>query len=381
MSEEIPSENPSEKEMDHMHAMSLTAHMLNLWKTKSFTDLSVLCGEETYELHSSVLYHGSGYFREKMEDDMKLIDLDFTPPLEPSTFDIIVTSIYTGIVQDLDETNVTKVLEGGKNLDVPYVLTACADFMLEHLNLDTCLNYWIAAKNCDTTVVKKAAIGLIGRHLATVSDLKDFHEMDSEYVTEILSDPELQVPSEELVYEAAMKWIKYDVVERTDDLSYVLDTVRLPLLSTKFLVSVVGKEDLIENNPYAMGKYSKALMYKLDKSSASLDVKPRHNFINGIVGTWERMYKTLQEKEAKEEAAKEMTPEDIDKVYDLSDPLGHIGSMDSLLSVHSELHDVPEETESDVKETESDVKESNDESDMEEYKTPEKEQMSVTFNV
>jgi len=372
------SEAGNNTEMNHMHALSLTAHLVNLWKTKALTDLSVLCGEDTYELHSSVLYHGSGYFREKLVDDMKLIDLDFSPTLESSIFEIIVESFYTGIVKDLSEDNVAKVLEGAKNLDVPNVMTACENFMLEHLNLDNCLNYWISAKSCDSKNVKKSAIGLIGRHLHVVSDLKEFLELPAEYVTDILSDPDLQISSEEHVYNSAIKWIKHDVVERTEDLNYVLETVRLPLLSTKFLVNVAGKEDLIENNPFAMGKYSKALMYKLDKSSGDGNIQQRHHFSHCIVGAWERMAKKLQAEEEKPEKPKEMTPEDIDKVYDLSNANGLGGtSMDSILS-GDELEKVPEETESDANES-FDTPNPNLEDPV--ITPEEKKEGSVTFNV
>jgi len=58
-----------------------------------------------------------------------------------------------------------------------------------------------------------------------------------------------------------------------------------------YLVNVVGKEDMIEENSDAMRVYSKALKSQLGDGDKS--VKSRHNVIYGVRGGFERMSKNI----------------------------------------------------------------------------------------
>lgn len=48
--------------------------------------------------------------------------------------------------------------------------------------------------------------------------------------------------SEEPVYEAVVDWVKYDPEERKSHLPRLLQHVRLPLLSAKYITDVLDKE-------------------------------------------------------------------------------------------------------------------------------------------
>lgn len=58
---------------------------------------------------------------------------------------------------------------------------------------------------------------------------------------------ELNVPSEEVIFEACMRWIKFDE-ERSSKLPQVLSKVRLPLLTPQFLADRVATEDFIRTS-------------------------------------------------------------------------------------------------------------------------------------
>lgn len=127
----------------------------------------------------------------------------------------------------------------------------------------------------------------------------------------MLVDDGLQVPSEHVVYDAGMAWIKYDIEGRKESLNDILETIRLPLLSVDFLIRVVGKEYLIEEDHDAVNKYSYALQYKLNANACQRDdnrlspssfssqrksgysvldknVTVRHRFSYRVKGAWER---------------------------------------------------------------------------------------------
>ena len=57
-----------------------------------------------------------------------------------------------------------------------------------------------------------------------------------------LSIQTLQVPSEETVFEAVISWIKQDEMKRKDLLPKMLEFVRLPLLTPRYLTDIVDSE-------------------------------------------------------------------------------------------------------------------------------------------
>lgn len=52
----------------------------------------------------------------------------------------------------------------------------------------------------------------------------------------------LKVPSEETVFEAVMKWIKHKFEDRKEHLPILLENVRLPLLTPRYLTDVIDSE-------------------------------------------------------------------------------------------------------------------------------------------
>lgn len=70
--------------------------------------------------------------------------------------------------------------------------------------------------------------------------------VDFEELVDIIRRDELNVRNEENIFEACMRWIKYDE-SRTTLLPQVLSKVRLPLLTPQFLADRVATEDLIRS--------------------------------------------------------------------------------------------------------------------------------------
>lgn len=221
------------------------------------------------------------------------INLEFAPNCDVETFRIIVESMYTGVVDGIEISNVTDVLEASHYMEVDLVTEACTGFMLHDLDLENCLQFWLSATLCGNEDVKAESIGLIGRHLETVSTSAEFLTLQSNTVEAILSDDKLQVVSEVRAYEAAMSWIKFDIDTRQQYLSSLLDTIRMPLLPVKYLVNVVGTEDMIEDNSDAMKKYSRALKSQL--GDGKNEFKARHNFVHGIRGSFEKFTKKIKD--------------------------------------------------------------------------------------
>ena len=75
-----------------------------------------------------------------------------------------------------------------------------------------------------------------------VVEHEEFLLLPLNQLIDICSSDELNVRSEEQVYGSAMAWVKYSIAERRQHLPVVLQHVRMPLLSPKFLVGTVSEK-------------------------------------------------------------------------------------------------------------------------------------------
>jgi kelch-like protein 20 len=82
-------------------------------------------------------------------------------------------------------------------------------------------------------------------HFQEVMDHEEFLLLPLTQLVEVCASDELNVRSEEQVYQAVMAWVKYNIAERRQHLPVVLQHVRLPLLNPNFLCGTVGNDPLV----------------------------------------------------------------------------------------------------------------------------------------
>lgn len=80
---------------------------------------------------------------------------------------------------------------------------------------------------------------------------------------DIIKNDELNVQSEEHVYQAVMNWVRYNINDRKDSLVQVLEHIRFPLMNAKFLVSHVGSDPIIRQDPSCRDLIDEAKNYLL----------------------------------------------------------------------------------------------------------------------
>ena len=96
-----------------------------------------------------------------------------------------------------------------------------------------------------------------------VVENEEFLLLPIEQLIEICRSEELNVTTEEQVYQAVMAWVKYNIAERRQHLSLALQHVRMPLLSPKFLVGTVGADLLIKSDETCRDLVDEAKNYLL----------------------------------------------------------------------------------------------------------------------
>lgn len=78
---------------------------------------------------------------------------------------------------------------------------------------------------------------------------QEFLQLNVEQMVNLLNNDDLNVSSEEHIFQALMSWIQHDPVTRRQYIGQLLGLVKLPLLSPAFLSDQV--EPVIEGNRYS----------------------------------------------------------------------------------------------------------------------------------
>ena len=107
----------------------------------------------------------------------------------------------------------------------------------------------VLAECLDCPELKATADDFIHQHFTEVYKTDEFLQLDVKRVTHLLNQDTLTVRAEDQVYDAAVRWLKYDEPNRQPFMVDILAKVRFPLISKNFLSKTVQAEPLIQDNP------------------------------------------------------------------------------------------------------------------------------------
>ena len=111
---------------------------------------------------------------------------------------------------------------------------------------DKCKNHSVMTchqltKLFELSSLDKAIFSYIERSFTMLADTDSFLELDFIHIVKILKSSQLLITTELEVYNAASKWLSYNITERSKFAKDLLLTVRFPLLSDSTLKFILGK--------------------------------------------------------------------------------------------------------------------------------------------
>ncbi|EDO31299.1 predicted protein, partial [Nematostella vectensis] len=234
---------------DVAHSSNILCSLNSLRQQEDLCDMVLVVGGSTISAHKVVLASGSPYFRamftggmsESRQDTVTLQELD------EKAMQNMIDFFYSGKIE-ISELNVQEVLPIACLLQVQSVQEACCEFLKRQLSPENCLGICAFADSHSCTELVKFSDAFARLHFVDVVQSEEFMDVPLKQLSRILVEDDLNVHSEERVYEAVMAWIKYDQDLRQEYAPEVLKYVRLPLLSAEFLMDRVATEDIIRNN-------------------------------------------------------------------------------------------------------------------------------------
>ncbi|XP_036286105.1 kelch-like protein 18 isoform X3 [Pipistrellus kuhlii] len=209
-------------------------------------DVTLKIGDHKFSAHRIVLAASIPYFHAMFTNDMMECKQDeiVMQGMDPSALEALINFAYNGHLA-IDQQNVQSLLMGASFLQLQSIKDACCAFLQERLHPKNCLGVRQFAETMMCAVLYEAANSFVHQHFAEVSVSEEFLGLPLEDVLELVSRDELNVTSEEQVFEAALAWVRYDREQRGPCLPELLSNIRLPLCRPQFLSDRVQQEDLV----------------------------------------------------------------------------------------------------------------------------------------
>ncbi|XP_065834033.1 kelch-like protein 17 [Oscarella lobularis] len=228
------------------HKTTCFSTMNTFRSSETLCDVVLLpcAGEVRIPAHRLVLAIASPYFEAMFTSGMlesreSIVRL---PDIEPEPLKSLVDFCYTGIIH-ITTSNAEAIFLGAHLFQLGEVVGFCERALIERVNETNCLLWAKIADQYDCKELKTISYRCVAFHLTKMTDDEDFLSLPADVLAQILSLDDLAVKSESEVISIIEKWINYDLKNRGDALTTLLESTRFYFLSEADVESLTRWEN------------------------------------------------------------------------------------------------------------------------------------------
>lgn len=214
------------------------------------TDVILEVGTELFHAHRVILAAASPYFKAMFtgglrECEMKRVKLQ---GVSPTAMGRLISFMYTGRIR-VTENTVCQLLPAATMFQVVNVMQACCDFLDRQLHPSNAIGIANFAEQHGCNDLCKKANQYIERHFSQICQEDEFLQLSPIQLITLIKKDELNVQDEKEVYNAVLKWVKYDEDHRNVKMEHILSSVRCQFLTPKFLNDQMTNCDVLKKTP------------------------------------------------------------------------------------------------------------------------------------
>ncbi len=220
-----------------------------LRKSDTFCDVTLVAEGKETKAHRVVLAATSAYFNAMFRTNMAEKDMEKVTMqgMNHEALEDLVDFLYGGVL-NLTTTNVQFLLSGASLLQIDSVKEASENYLLRKLHPSNCITVRSLADTFSCEKLLSAAKSFLEKNFVEVSNSDEFFQLPLDGILDLVSKDDLNVNSEEQVFEAVLRWVKQDVDDRKGHLPLLLEQVRLTLLPPQYLSDRVLAEEIVHSN-------------------------------------------------------------------------------------------------------------------------------------
>ena len=177
--------------------------------------------------------------------------------------------LFEGTIE-LHEDNVESMMSAACLLQLPTVVDACCVFFRKLLHPSNCIGIRLFADAQSCVQLRDCARQYTEDNFQEVIRNQEFLLLPPRELESIISSDDLNVPSEEIIFQAFMDWMNFDLTFRREEAARLLACVRLPLLSPQYIADYIENEPVLKSNPECHHLILEAMKYHLLPERRSL---------------------------------------------------------------------------------------------------------------
>uniref|UniRef100_A0A452TBA6 Kelch like family member 31 n=1 Tax=Ursus maritimus TaxID=29073 RepID=A0A452TBA6_URSMA len=199
-------------------------------------DLVIGTKTKSFDVHKSVMASCSEYFYNILKKDpsTQRVDLNDISPLGLAT---VIAYAYTGKLT-LSLYTIGSIISAAVYLQIHTLVKMCSDFLIREMSVENCMYIANIAETYSLRNAKAAAQKFIRDNFLEFAESDQFLKLTFEQINELLIDDDLQLPSEIVAFQIAMKWLEFDQ-KRVKYAADLLSNIRFGTISAQDLVNYV----------------------------------------------------------------------------------------------------------------------------------------------
>ena len=213
--------------------------------------LEVGSGDDRARLkaHRNVLCAASPFFYNALNTEMKekkegVIRLE---EASKGLMEDILEYLYTGHVE-ISERNAVDFLGMADYLIIPSLKAKSSEVITQSMSHTNCLLFNYAAMRYQCTELQERTRNFIFANFMSVTASEDFLELSRKQLEEWISRDEIQVKSEEEVFQVIVNWIEKRESGEHEEFFQLLHHVRLMYLPRSYIFNVILPHPLVKNS-------------------------------------------------------------------------------------------------------------------------------------
>jgi kelch-like protein 1/4/5 len=256
---------------DPLHSQGILARVQGYASRGVFTDVTLVCAGVELPAHKLLLSAASDYFSAMFTGGMVEAERDRVEiqGMEPGALRVLVDYCYTGKVE-LHEDNVENLLSAACLLQLPAVVDACCSFCRKLLHPSNCIGIRLFADSQGCIQLREYAQRFTEDNFQDVMKNQEFMLLPATELENILSSDDLNVPSEEMIFQGFLDWVNFDLGSRKEYASRLLACIRLPLLSPQYIADNIENQPVLKSDPECHHLILEAMKYHLLPERRSL---------------------------------------------------------------------------------------------------------------
>ncbi|CAH8458646.1 unnamed protein product [Schistosoma rodhaini] len=218
-------------------------------KEGQLCDVVIKAESREFLAHRVVLAASSDYFDAMFSSGMAesaQLEVELKS-ITPEIMDTLLDYVYTGQVR-VSMSNVQDLLPAASLVQMEGVKVACSNFLLTEVDSTNVLGIRRFAELHNCVELEKFTRNFAACNFESVVESEEFVCLTPEELLDLITREDLHIDNEECVYNAVMRWVYHQPIERVANLPSLLRNIRLSVMSVRFLTDVVDKDRLIRQS-------------------------------------------------------------------------------------------------------------------------------------